>query len=119
MTGLEPANDGTTTHCLNQLGHTRHTVLTYSLSVSIIKRLGYLLKIFQKIMVQVKNFTLNGQLYYTKKVINLFDLIVYFNYKDSLLVLEYNNLICNKKNWKKIFIEDQDQIEIVTIVGGG
>ena len=70
-------------------------------------------------MTQLRNFILNGQSYYTKKTINLFDLINYFNYKDSLLVLEHNNLICNKKNWKEIFINDQDKIEIVTIVGGG
>ena len=38
---------------------------------------------------------------------------------DSLLVLEHNNSISDKKNWKKIFIKDQDKIEIVTIVGGG
>jgi hypothetical protein len=34
--------------------------------------------------------------------INNFELINYFNYNTSLLVLEYNNLICNKKNWNKI-----------------
>ena len=70
-------------------------------------------------MTQKKNFFLNGQQYCTKQNINLFDLITYFNYNDSLLVLEHNNLICNKKKWKHLFIQDQDQIEIVTIVGGG
>ena len=49
-----------------------------------------------------------------------FDTLVnYFKYDDSLLVLEYNNLICNKKKWKQIQIKNQDKIEIVTIVGGG
>jgi thiamine biosynthesis protein ThiS len=43
----------------------------------------------------------------------------YFNYETSLLVLEYNNVICNKKNWENIYIKHQDKIEIVTIVGGG
>ena len=70
-------------------------------------------------MTQIIFFLLNGQSYYTKQNINLFDLLAYFNYNDSLLVLEYNNLICNKKKWKQIFITDQDKIEIVTIVGGG
>ena len=70
-------------------------------------------------MIQVKNFILNGELYYIKKNINISDLLTYFKYSDSLLVLEHNNLICNKTKWKKIFIQDQDQIEIVTIVGGG
>lgn len=70
-------------------------------------------------MNQIKQFLLNGQEYYTKQNINLFDLISYFDYNDYLLVLEYNNLICNKKKWKTVFIKDQDKIEIVTIVGGG
>ena len=70
-------------------------------------------------MSQTTKFYLNGQKYSIKQSISLFDLVNYFNFNDSLLVLEYNNLICNKKNWKKIFIENQDKIEIVTIVGGG
>ena len=70
-------------------------------------------------MIQIKNFILNGERYYLKKNIHLLDLLIYFNYNNSLLVLEYNNLICNKLKWKKIFIQDYDQIEIVTIVGGG
>ena len=70
-------------------------------------------------MNQINKFFLNGQQYYTKQSINLSDLINYFSYNDSLLVLEYNNSICNKKNWKKIFIRNNDKIEIVTIVGGG
>jgi thiamine biosynthesis protein ThiS len=53
-----------------------------------------------------------------KMMITIFELINYFNYNTSLLVLEYNNLICNKKNWNK-FIQNNDKIEIVTIVGGG
>ena len=70
-------------------------------------------------MIKRKNFFLNGQKYYTKQNITLFDLINYFNYNDSLLVLEHNSLICNKKKWKETVIKDQDKIEIVTIVGGG
>ena len=70
-------------------------------------------------MTKIQTFMLNGEKYYTQKNINLFDLINYFNYNDSLLVLEHNNLICNKKQWKTIFIQDHDKIEIVTIVGGG
>lgn len=70
-------------------------------------------------MLQIKEFSLNGLLYYTCESITLFDLINYFEYNDSLLVLEYNNLICNKEKWKRIFVSNQDHIEILTIVGGG
>ena len=70
-------------------------------------------------MSNLKNFILNGQKYFTKDDLTIFELINYFNYNTSLLVLEYNNLICTKKNWKKITIKNNDRIEIVTIVGGG
>ena len=70
-------------------------------------------------MSKVKNFFLNGQEYSTQYDITLFELITYFNYNLSLLVVEYNNLICNKKDWNNIFIMKNDKIEIVTIVGGG
>ena len=65
------------------------------------------------------NFFLNGEKYNIKTNVNLLELVTYFNYNTSLLVLEYNNSICNKKNWNKIYINDNDKIEIVTIVGGG
>ena len=70
-------------------------------------------------MSKVRKFFLNGQEYFTYHDITIFDIVNYFNCNTSLLVLEYNHLICNKKNWNKIFIKDNDKIEIVTIVGGG
>jgi sulfur carrier protein len=70
-------------------------------------------------MSKIKTFTLNGEKYETNSKLTILDLVKYFNYNTSLLVLEYNNLICNKKSWYRIFVKHQDQIEIVTIVGGG
>lgn len=67
----------------------------------------------------MRYFYLNGKTYKTTHPLTLFDLLVYFNYNDSLLVLEYNNKVCHKKNWNQIFIQNKDKIEIVTIVGGG
>nr|WPV76526.1 thiamine biosynthesis protein S [Naviculales sp.] len=70
-------------------------------------------------MSNLKHFFLNDNQYFTEYELTLLDLIKYFNYNTSLLVLEYNKLICKKENWNKIFIQNQDRIEIVTIVGGG
>ena len=64
-------------------------------------------------------FFLNGQQYYSNNAISLSDLLNYFNYNSSLLVLEYNDFVCNRKNWDQIIIQENDKIEIVTIVGGG
>jgi thiamine biosynthesis protein ThiS len=70
-------------------------------------------------MSRLKYFFLNGQEYSTNRDITILELVEYFDYNTSLLVLEYNNLICNKKNWNHIIINNNDNIEIVTIVGGG
>lgn len=64
-------------------------------------------------------FFLNGQKYNIQNKVTILDLVSYFDYNTSLLVLEHNNLICIKENWDKIFITNNDKIEIVTIVGGG
>jgi sulfur carrier protein len=66
-----------------------------------------------------KYFQLNGKKYCTYDEISLLDLIQYFNYNSALLVLEYNNFICNKNTWSKVFLKNNDNVEIVTIVGGG
>jgi len=70
-------------------------------------------------MSQIKYFSINGQVYYTNQHLTLLDIIKYFNYNDDLLVLELNQLVCNKNKWHQIFITNQDKLEIVSIVGGG
>ncbi len=70
-------------------------------------------------MNQIHTFILNGQKYRTTYNTTISDLIYYFGYNQSLLVVEYNQFICNKTEWNKIFIQENDKIEIVTIVGGG
>jgi sulfur carrier protein len=64
-------------------------------------------------------FFFNGNEYFTEKSITLNELLNYFNYHSSIFVVEYNNFICNKNNWKEIKIKKNDTIEIITIVGGG
>ena len=70
-------------------------------------------------MNQIYPFFLNGQKYITTYNVTISDLINYFGYNKSLLVVEYNQFICNKAEWDKISIQADDKIEIVTIVGGG
>ena len=70
-------------------------------------------------MSKIKTFFFNGQKYQTKQLITLNDLLNYFDYQSSLFVLEYNNFICNKEEWKRIHIQSNDKIELISIVGGG
>ena len=70
-------------------------------------------------MIKIKSFFLNGQEYCTSQSLTIEELTEYFAYNNSLFVLEYNHLIWSKKNWHKTIIQNNDKIEIVTIVGGG
>ena len=40
-------------------------------------------------------------------------------YKSNNIVIELNNLIINSKNWDNIILKEGDNLEIVSIVGGG
>lgn len=70
-------------------------------------------------MAQSKYFFLNGETFYTTEDLTILKLTKYFNYNTAIIVIEYNSLICNKKNWEQTHIQENDKIEILTIVGGG
>ena len=40
-------------------------------------------------------------------------------YKPNTIVVELNDLIINSINWGKVTLKDGDNLEIVSIVGGG
>ena len=40
-------------------------------------------------------------------------------YKPNTIVVELNNLIINSIKWEKVKLKDGDNLEIVSIVGGG
>ena len=43
----------------------------------------------------------------------------HMRYKPNTIVVELNNLIINSMKWEKVKIKDGDNLEIVSIVGGG
>ena len=40
-------------------------------------------------------------------------------YKPNTIIVELNNLIINSMKWGKVKLKDGDNLEIVSIVGGG
>ena len=40
-------------------------------------------------------------------------------YKPNTIVVELNNLIINSLKWEKVMLKEGDNLEIVSIVGGG
>lgn len=117
MIGLEPTNGGTTTHCLDHLATPAilllHNFISFieSLSISILKIKSIMIKFF-----------LNGEsytIYNNQNNLMVKDILIYFNYKNKIFVIEHNNKICNKRNWIIQEIKNNDKIEIISIVGGG
>ena len=43
----------------------------------------------------------------------------HMGYKPNTIVVELNNLIINSMKWEKVTLKDGDNLEIVSIVGGG
>jgi thiamine biosynthesis protein ThiS len=64
---------------------------------------------------------LNGKKFkiVTLKKVTIYHLIKFLGYKSNFIALEYNKKIVLKKDWKKVFLKTNTNIEIVTIVGGG
>ena len=60
-----------------------------------------------------KNIELNREKPLLSTVLN------YMWYKPNTIVVELNNLIINSMKWEKVKLKDGDNLEIVSIVGGG
>jgi len=43
----------------------------------------------------------------------------HMGYKSNTVIVELNNLIVNSMKWDKVNLKDGDNLEIVSIVGGG
>lgn len=67
------------------------------------------------------DFFFNGESYtvQTSKLFTLKDLIQFFDFNKSVVIIEYNGKISNPKQWSSIKLKNGDRLEIVTIVGGG
>ena len=51
--------------------------------------------------------------------ISLNETMKLLGYSSNTVVVELNKLIINSEEWKNEFIKDGDNLEIVSIVGGG
>ena len=45
--------------------------------------------------------------------------LISMGYKPNTIVVELNNLIINSLKWEKVKLKEGDNLEIVSIVGGG
>jgi len=68
------------------------------------------------------NITINGKRKFLEDELNpptLLEVIKSLGYNSSLIVIEYNGAILPPSKWKEQRIQDKDNLEVVTIVGGG
>lgn len=65
--------------------------------------------------------TFNNQKYLIKtpKPLSLDQIIKFFDYKQNLIVLECNKKILSQTSNTKKILKNKDEIETITIVGGG
>ena len=64
-------------------------------------------------------FYINDRKIFSNQSFSVNDLLVFLNLNSDLIVIEYNKIILPKSLWKQTVIKNTDEIEFVTIVGGG
>ncbi len=62
---------------------------------------------------------INGKKEEIKSKINLAELVVSKKLSAEKIVIEYNSRIVLKQEWKEVILNESDNIEIVSFVGGG
>ncbi len=65
------------------------------------------------------NVILNGKEIYLNKKLNLNDFLVSYNVNKNNIVVEINKNIVTRSLWNRYELKDNDEIEIITAVGGG
>jgi thiamine biosynthesis protein ThiS len=64
-------------------------------------------------------FYVNDKKVFSGQLFSVYDFLTFLNLNINLIVLEHNKIILPKSLWKNTLINDNDEIEFVTIVGGG
>ena len=66
-----------------------------------------------------KSLTLNGETYKYEISFTISSLLLYLGFKTDLIVVDYNGTILQKEFWHNTQLKTNDNIEILTIAGGG
>ncbi len=64
-------------------------------------------------------FYVNDRKVFSDQSFSVQDLLTFLNLNIDLIVIEYNKIILPKSLWKQTVIKNNDEVEFVTIVGGG
>nr|YP_009488664.1 Ycf40 [Grateloupia filicina]AWD77433.1 Ycf40 [Grateloupia filicina]BCB14988.1 Ycf40 [Grateloupia asiatica] len=61
----------------------------------------------------------NGQAFNCYQSMSLKDLLIYLDFNTDFIAVEYNNEILDNSCFHNTFMQPQDTIDVITIVGGG
>ena len=61
----------------------------------------------------------NGEPFNCSKYMSIKDLLLYLNFNLNNVIVEYNKKIINSNDFNYLFLQLNDSIEVITIVGGG
>lgn len=62
---------------------------------------------------------INGDPFHCDVSMSLTDILLYLNVNIDSIVIEYNKQILDRKHFDSLFLQPNDSIEVITIVGGG
>jgi thiamine biosynthesis protein ThiS len=62
---------------------------------------------------------INGNSYQFTYHVSLYFLLEYLGFQYNLIVVDYNGTILPQEFWPQTFLHENDNIEILTIAGGG
>ncbi len=62
---------------------------------------------------------LNGKKVTIKSNYSILDLLKKYKFADKKIAIEHNGVIVPKSNYRKKFLKNKDQVEIVHFIGGG
>ena len=65
------------------------------------------------------NIKINGKNENVEEALNLWELAINKKLSPERIVIERNLRIVPKEEWKEVVLEENDQIEIISFVGGG
>nr|YP_009395679.1 thiamin biosynthesis protein S [Vertebrata isogona]ARW64630.1 thiamin biosynthesis protein S [Vertebrata isogona] len=62
---------------------------------------------------------INGDPFNCHDSMSLSDILNYLNIDMNVVIIEYNHTIVDKENFSTLYFNNNDAIEVISIVGGG
>jgi thiamine biosynthesis protein ThiS len=68
---------------------------------------------------KILSISINGSKYIFNSKFTVLGLMDYLGFNKSVIVIDYNGSILDKKRWANVQLQNRDHLEILSIAGGG